>query len=93
MSTTARKKKRESPEQFRVDHETRTNGSQQVTTTVLCPEYAQAHVLVIPSAHSEDFQRFFESNRAPCSVLHQSKVGDVSPETLARQLGDIRYVG
>ena len=46
---------------------------------------------MVPSANSEQFERFCELNKGTCPLLYRSKPGDVRAASLAIDT-DIRYV-
>ena len=50
-----------------------------------------ANVIVVPSANSEQFERFCELNKTCCPLLYRSRPGDTTAEPLVRD-SDIRYV-
>ncbi|KAJ7374319.1 hypothetical protein OS493_007407 [Desmophyllum pertusum] len=49
----------------------------------------QANVVVVPTANSEQFQRFCELNKGSCLLLYRSKPGDTTAGNLTRDT-DIR---
>lgn len=51
----------------------------------------QANLVVVPSANSDQFERFCELNKGTCPLLYRSGPGDVTAASLAIDT-DIRYV-
>lgn len=60
-------------------------------TSGICPGFLQANIVIIHSEYVEDFRKFVDLNSAPCPLLYQSKVGEVSAPFLANG-SDIRYL-
>lgn len=51
----------------------------------------QTNLVVVPSANSDQFERFCELNKGTCPLLYRSGPGDVTAASLAIDT-DIRYV-
>lgn len=51
----------------------------------------QANAVMLPSAYSEQLERFCEFNKGICPLIYRSKPGDTTAESVAGD-SDIRYV-
>jgi uncharacterized protein YcsI (UPF0317 family) len=58
-------------------------------TSGLVPQYVQGNVVILPSAHADDFLRYCQRNPKPCPVLAVSEPGDHRLPVLGTDL-DIR---
>lgn len=65
--------------------------AQHLNTSRSCESRLQANVVMLPSAYSEQFERFCELNKGTCPLLYRSKPGDTKAASLAGN-ADIRYV-
>lgn len=59
------------------------------TTAGVCGAYAQANLVILPSAAAAEFHRFCHANPKPCPLLAVSEPGQWSMPTLGRDV-DIR---
>jgi uncharacterized protein YcsI (UPF0317 family) len=59
------------------------------STASLAPRMVQGNVVIVPSAHSEEFLRFCLANPKPCPLLAMGEPGDPSLPTLGQDI-DIR---
>ena len=66
------------------------SGNGKVTTTSgLCAGHLQANIVIMPSAHAADFDRFVAANSQACPLLYRSQPGEVGAPPLAAA-SDIR---
>ncbi|XP_065057698.1 D-glutamate cyclase, mitochondrial-like isoform X2 [Rhopilema esculentum] len=77
----------ETPEHMRLLF--RENKLGKCTTAGMCGEHLQSNVAIIPSEYAADFRKFVDLNSGPCSLLYESKVGEVGAPLLAKG-SDIR---
>lgn len=67
------------------------NGMAELHCTTSRSGRIQANLVVVPSANSDQFERFCELNKGTCPLLYRSGPGDVTAASLAIDT-DIRYV-